>query len=386
MRFFIKPLLFTVVFLFNLPHLYAAKPAGIGDWVLLGATNEPSSPWGLQYFKLLQVNSDAHRYGSIYEVSIQGDANYFERQGTYQIRVDKYEGTTGRFDGLEVRCISGNPAAATFYVFNNALWLRSNYQWGNVYYRPVADYGAIPLNAAPFGQTVTAPVGFVASTGTSGIKCDFDNNQFYLLPSTDVKGNMTVPGSVGIGTSPNYPLHLVSRGNTNKAAAYLWGENYGLAIGTLSKSAAQYALAVLGNANTDGSSATGGANPLLYVRNDGNVGIGTTLPQAKLAVNGDLFAKRVKVTQAGWPDFVFHDTYQLPSLQEVEHFVKNNKHLPTIPSEKEINTNGLDIGEMEKLLLQKVEEQMLYIIELNKKLEASLERTRKLEQQMAGKK
>ncbi|GEP98958.1 hypothetical protein CCY01nite_52180 [Chitinophaga cymbidii] len=109
----------------------------------------------------------------------------------------------------------------------------------------------------------------------------------------------------------------------------------------------------------------------MTILGNGNVGIGTTTPGSyKLAVEGTIGARKVKVTQqTNWADFVFEPEYELPSLQEVEAFVRKHKHLPDIPSAKEVAMEGVDLGEMNRLLLQKVEEQMLYIIELNRKIE-----------------
>lgn len=379
MRLFINLYRLLIIILFTSisVNVSAARAGGPGDWLSIGATNAGVSPYPFYYYKIAKINSNAHRYATTIELDIQGDANYYNMQGTYRIRIDKYENTTtGRFDGLEIRCISGNPSAATFYVFNDALWVRSNYQWGGIYYRTVDYLPASPINTAPFDQTTTAPVGFATSTSTYGLKCDFDNNVYYQLSYEDIQGNTTNMGKMGIGTVPGYKLHTVSTGNTNTAAAYLWGENYGVAVGTLNAPVTGYSFAVLNNANQDGSAATGGAKPLLYVRGDGNVGIGTSIPQAKLAVKGDIFAQKVKVTQSGWADFVFHPAYQLPSLQEVERFIKINKHLPEIPSEKEVEKDGLDVGEMNKKLLQKIEELTLYIIELKKE---SVEQRKELE-------
>jgi hypothetical protein len=99
----------------------------------------------------------------------------------------------------------------------------------------------------------------------------------------------------------------------------------------------------------------------------GNVGIGTVNPKAKLSVNGEILSKRVKVTmaQADWPDYVFAPGYSLPSLAEVEKYVNSNRHLPGVPSAREVEKEGLDLGEMNRRLLEKVEELTLYIIQLN---------------------
>lgn len=102
----------------------------------------------------------------------------------------------------------------------------------------------------------------------------------------------------------------------------------------------------------------------------GYVGIGTLTPQSLLAVNGQITAQKVKVTMTGWADYVFDKDYQLPSLQWLENYIKENRHLPDVPAADSITSKGLDLGEMNALLLKKLEEQTLYIIEMNKKIES----------------
>src|SRR5690606_16241100 len=117
--------------------------------------------------------------------------------------------------------------------------------------------------------------------------------------------------------------------------------------------------------------------------NGGNVGIGTTNPGAyKLAVEGTIGARKVKVTQSAWADFVFHPGYQLPPLYEIENYIKANRHLPGIPTAAEVEKEGLDLGEMDKKLLQKVEEQTLYLIELSKRIDTLQHKNALLQEQL----
>lgn len=91
----------------------------------------------------------------------------------------------------------------------------------------------------------------------------------------------------------------------------------------------------------------------------------------KLAVNGTIGAKEVVVekTQTPWPDYVFQKNYKLISLKDVEKYISENSHLPELPSAKEIEQNGINLGETNAILLKKVEELTLYIIEQNKRIE-----------------
>ena len=115
---------------------------------------------------------------------------------------------------------------------------------------------------------------------------------------------------------------------------------------------------------------TNGNTRLTINSNNGNVGIGTTTPDAKLAVNGKIHAKEVKVDLQGWPDYVFKPEYDLKSLEAVEAHIAEKGHLPNIPSEQEMVENGLELGEMNQLLMEKIEELTLYTIEQEKRIKA----------------
>ncbi|MFL9485769.1 hypothetical protein ACI6Q2_23525, partial [Chitinophagaceae bacterium LWZ2-11] len=101
---------------------------------------------------------------------------------------------------------------------------------------------------------------------------------------------------------------------------------------------------------------------------DGNVGIGTTNTGSnKLAVEGTIGARKLKITQiTPWPDYVFDSSYVLTPLAQVEQFIKDNKHLPDVPSAKEVTDKGLDVGDNQAMLLKKIEELTLYMIEMKK--------------------
>lgn len=118
--------------------------------------------------------------------------------------------------------------------------------------------------------------------------------------------------------------------------------------------------------------------------NGGNVGIGITTPSEKLEVNGTIRSKKVKVEVSGWPDYVFSPNYKLKPLQELEQFIQQNQHLPEVPAAKEVEANGLDLGDMEATLLKKIEELTLYMIEQNKRLEKLETENKELKKEVAG--
>jgi hypothetical protein len=116
----------------------------------------------------------------------------------------------------------------------------------------------------------------------------------------------------------------------------------------------------------------------------GNVGIG--VPDAdtkgyKLGVNGNAIFNRVVVKQyPNWPDYIFEENYPLGSLHDLEQYIQQNGHLPEVPSTKEVEKAGLDVGDNQVILLKKIEELTLYIINQNKRLEACEKELKELKQ------
>lgn len=188
-------------------------------------------------------------------------------------------------------------------------------------------------------------------------------------------------GNVGIGTtSPSAKLEVngntLTNGLTSKSSIQIYSTEAGntdrrLTINTIDSDNTYFY-------NIDDGSATfhtinlGGSHSLssgVTILGNGNVGIGVSNPTNQFEVNGTIKTKKVKVSATGWPDYVFASSYDLRSLKEVESFIKENQHLPEVPSAKEVEKEGLDLGKMDATLLQKVEELTLYLIEVNKNQE-----------------
>lgn len=109
-----------------------------------------------------------------------------------------------------------------------------------------------------------------------------------------------------------------------------------------------------------------------YSFTTGKVGIGcvNNMNDFALAVQGGVVSTKVSVLDIdSWPDFVFGNSYKLMNLYELEQYINANRHLPEVPSAEEVSASGIDLGEMNAILLQKVEELTLHIIELQKQID-----------------
>ena len=173
-------------------------------------------------------------------------------------------------------------------------------------------------------------------------------------------------GNVGIGTTnPIAQLELADFGTAGSMNLKIGNDVY------LSDIDNGNTLGILGcQDNTVGAIKLGMNGPKLYGEN-GNLGIGTTdISGYKLAVAGTIHAEEVMVEHADkWYDYVFEDDYNLTSLSELETYISENKHLPEVPSEKEVHENGISLGYMNGILLKKIEELTLYVIEQQKEIE-----------------
>jgi len=212
-------------------------------------------------------------------------------------------------------------------------------------------------------------------------------------------------GNIGIGTtSPGAKLDVengTALVNTDALAA-LGGQvtisnNYGNQNGAVrlnlnNGGAVSWIKGVVTGPNTNTGSAmvfgvptvTADGTEAMRITSNGSLAIGTVDPLGyKLAVNGNVIATSVKVkAYANWPDYVFKKEHALMPLSELKAYVDKNQHLPEIPSAAEVEKNGQDLGEMNKLLVKKMEEMTLYMIEKDKQIKDQEQRLKGLEKQI----
>jgi trimeric autotransporter adhesin len=176
----------------------------------------------------------------------------------------------------------------------------------------------------------------------------------FLADTLRINGKISI-GSVDSVNTPQNILYITQSGRIQKAAIPTGGSsNWNLAGNNIV------------NTNTGFVSIGATPNPV------------PTDPQLKLAVNGNIYAQKLTITQQGWADYVFEPTYKLMPLCELEAYINKNKHLPDVPSATDVETKGLDLGENQTILLKKIEELTLYVLELKKEIDTlKLEQTNK---------
>lgn len=232
---------------------------------------------------------------------------------------------------------------------------------------------SVPGSGTFSGMMTFAPWG--DASGDKSHQLNFNNGGLYYRQGAiganwetwrkiimeDVDGRVRTDREVSI-TKGGGSLFL-NAGSLDHAymAFYASSQNPGLRSGWFGYGAAGNPHITLANERAGGA--------ILLATNGGNVGIDATATE-KLTVGGGIKAKKVKVTISEWPDYVFSPAYTLPSLQTIEQYIARHQHLPDIPSAKEVEADGLDVGEMNKKLLQKVEELTLHLIEQQKTIQS----------------
>jgi hypothetical protein len=246
---------------------------------------------------------------------------------------------TGWFAGLQLKATAATKQLGILYGTDGSLPTNTN----------SLRFGRYGINGDSWGSDLEAfPVIFDMDAPTGSIQ-------------------LTESGWVGFGTqNPNDKLEVVGNlrlsNGTTDGARLVWRGGANGSQEYRARIAPEGFLAFF----------PGEGNPTtLTLTQDGNVGIGTTYPGTfKLAVEGKIAARGVKVTTAAFADYVFEPTYQLRSISSVESYINENKHLPGMPSAKEVEKDGgFELGNMNVKLLEKIEELTLYVIELKKENE-----------------
>jgi len=222
-----------------------------------------------------------------------------------------------------------------------------------------AAAGRLQVNAASDASTALR-------LGTGGFS--MNSSSLFQIDAPAVPGGRFIiggDGSVGIGTTAlNSRLTLALPANTS------WDGSLTNAFRIVSPNNGYYLdlKTYVASSGNVGYLFSAYGYRGIAMTTDGKVGIGTLHPDAWLTVNGNIHSTEVKVdvTVPG-PDYVFEKDYTLPSLESVKSYIDQNKHLPEVPSAKEMEANGINLSEMNMLLLKKVEELTLYVIEMNKK-------------------
>lgn len=206
-----------------------------------------------------------------------------------------------------------------------------------------------------FGDTIATHMFNVQ--GTARFASDVKMTQALVVDGAlTTGGNATVGGTLYATGILTVGDHLLNNGHLNvNGAAHITGSMAVDGAVTL-----QNTLSVTNQASVTGALSVGGNTTL-----NGSLTVGNGFQCDAL---GNLEVKHLKVTLTGWPDYVFGGSHALMPLNELESYINEYSHLPGVPSATEVEEDGADLGEMNKLLMEKVEELTLYIIDLQKQI------------------
>lgn len=298
--------------------------------------------------------------------------------GTFNALLSIFENNNNYNGTLELKSIKGSNISHVHYGPNGNWYIRSANNNGSVIIQDAGGFVGLGTSSPQEKLHIKGNMridGQIKSWGNFIFKPDVDKSgdDFYSFENKDEQEIMRLSSNIlQIKGSQESQLYLTNS-NSNKSwqiVGPIESKNNTLEFNYKEGSTYWAQAAISGGGMTLGNawawSTRPPANGLLV---QGNVGIGETNPQYKLAVNGTIKAKEILVDIAGWSDFVFKKDYNLKPLKEVEKHIKDNGHLPEMPSEKEILKNGYNLGEMDAKLLQKIEELTLYMIEIKKENE-----------------
>jgi hypothetical protein len=238
----------------------------------------------------------------------------------------------GNGGGVEMRLVSGGGSSSGFGFYTNM-----THQIAFASARPA------PLvkidGSGKVGIGTSAPGTKLEVNGDLTLASVSGNKQIFTWSANDLNWR------IGMSVNPGFTKSLAT--SHSQYVTYYSGAGQGFALGV---NGGESSFEVRGSDHT------------AFFR--GNVGIGTANPTQKLTVNGTIYGKEVKVDlNVPGPDYVFEKDYKLPSLDEIKSYINQHKHLPEVPSAKEMEQNGINLSEMNMILLKKVEELTLHLLQ-----------------------
>ena len=344
-------------------------------------------------------------WASNYQMQTSTTGNYWSNFGTAITN----KTSNPPFSPADVFTASANARYVRIYIisFNG---------YGNGYPFSIGEIQVFSNDA--FVNNVAVPKNFtVAGTSTFIGASSFGNNISVAGTSTFsgiVNTNSTVNGwastiqnqgcivysAYGNSSSDGYGMHIkVNNTRSDRYALMCYdGTNTLFKVGNDGNSSFSNNVSIGKNLTVNGDVNFAGGG---WIRaTDGSIhlpnyvgigGVDCPTNDTKLAVKGNtiiygkLYVESIKVQVPAWADYVFTPNYKLPSFTETEAYIKANGHLQGVPSATEVKENGFDVGEMNKILLQKVEEMTLLMIEQNKIVQSQNERIKALEKANTGK-
>jgi len=196
-----------------------------------------------------------------------------------------------------------------------------------------------------------------------GIGVNTPTHALHVAKKVKFDNTLFVQSYVGIGADADNFARLKIQNTNQPAALYIQGKNKDSYSKLIYMEYSDPTTEVLKVTNW-----TNGKTPYLFevsgkmTINNGSMDI------LKLESNGLLHARKIKVDTQIWPDYVFENDYELMPILDVENYIKSEKHLPNVPSQEEIVRDGIDVTEMNVILMQKIEELTLYSIEQQKQI------------------